>query len=54
MVDNRFEDALKEAKEVDRFLAITIKTAKELEDEKRFLGVPYTIKENFQVKGNHI
>lgn len=51
MVDSRFEAAMNEAKRVDRMLAETQKDEKELEIEKPFLGVPYTIKENFQVKG---
>lgn len=51
MVDQRFDDAIREARAVDHLLATTNKTEKDLEQEKPFLGVPYTIKENFQVKG---
>lgn len=51
VVDERFEDAIKEAQAVDQLLASGEKTEKQWEKEKPFLGVPFTVKENFKLKG---
>ncbi|KAB7495295.1 Fatty-acid amide hydrolase 2 [Armadillidium nasatum] len=51
VVDERFEEALEEAKEVDKFLRSTSKSQDEISKEKPFLGVPFTVKDCFCVKG---
>ena len=51
VVADRFEEALKEAREVDTFLATTKKSEDELAAEKPFLGVPFTTKECLEAKG---
>ncbi|GFX47874.1 fatty-acid amide hydrolase 2 [Trichonephila clavipes] len=51
IVDERFSEAIQEAREVDEFLKETLKTEDELAEEKPFLGVPVTIKEAIAVKG---
>ncbi|GAB6030749.1 Fatty-acid amide hydrolase 2 [Chamberlinius hualienensis] len=51
MVAYRFDKAIQEAQDVDKFLRETNLDENDIENEKPFLGVPYTIKENFQVKG---
>lgn len=50
LIDNRFEDALKEAKQID----LDISTGQIIDAdfrEKPFLGVPFTTKESTSVKG---
>ncbi len=52
VVENRFEEALKEAKKVDHFIQESDKKFLSiLEHEKPFFGVPFTIKELFSAKG---
>jgi hypothetical protein len=51
VVDDRFEAALQEAKDVDVFLASTKLTAEELKHQKPFLGVPFTTKDSTAVEG---
>ncbi|XP_073992205.1 fatty-acid amide hydrolase 2 [Rhodnius prolixus] len=51
VVDFRFEDAIKEAKDVDAFLQETNLTKEELKAQKPFLGVPFTSKESTSAKG---
>lgn len=54
VVDERFSAALQEARDLDEFLCTAAKGEEDLERlsrEKPFLGVPFTIKENFQVTG---
>ena len=51
-MDNRFEDALAEAREVDAHLqSLTQEEKNALFTEKPYLGVPFTIKDCFTVKG---
>ena len=50
-VDQRFEAALKDAKEVDKFLSTTSKSEEEIEKETPLLGVPFTCKEAIGIKG---
>ncbi|XP_028160161.1 fatty-acid amide hydrolase 2-A-like [Ostrinia furnacalis] len=52
-VENRFELALKEAKEADALVESGTKTPKQLEEEKPLLGVPFTTKDCMAVKGLH-
>lgn len=51
IVADRYDDALLEANEVDKFLAETTKTEDEIANDKPLLGVPVTIKESCSVKG---
>jgi fatty acid amide hydrolase 2 len=51
VVDERFEVALQEARDVDVFLASTRLTAEELKHQKPFLGVPFTTKDSTAVEG---
>ena len=51
-MDNRFEDALAEAREVDAHLqSLSPEEKNALFKEKPYLGVPFTIKDCFTVKG---
>lgn len=51
IVEERFELALKEAKETDDFIANTTLSNDELKTQKPFLGVPFTSKESTSSKG---
>ncbi|GBN24919.1 Fatty-acid amide hydrolase 2 [Araneus ventricosus] len=51
VVDERYEDALKDAKAVDAFLANTTKSEEEIRRETPLLGVPFTCKEAIGVRG---
>ncbi|XP_063244064.1 fatty-acid amide hydrolase 2-A isoform X2 [Bacillus rossius redtenbacheri] len=51
VVDERFEAALEEAKEVDKLIQSGTKTSAEIEKETPFLGVPFSTKDCLQVKG---
>lgn len=51
VVDERYELALKEARDADAFLASTTLSAAELKLQKPFLGVPFTTKDSTAVKG---
>lgn len=50
-VEDRFELAMKEAKEADELVRSGIKSTEILEQEKPFLGVPFTTKDCIAVKG---
>ena len=50
-VDQRFSDALKEARDVDSFLSSNTKTEEEIAKEMSLLGVPFSCKETIGVKG---
>ncbi|XP_073961529.1 fatty-acid amide hydrolase 2-B [Choristoneura fumiferana] len=52
-VEDRFELALKEAKEADELIRGGTMTVEQLEKEKPFLGVPFTTKDCIAVKGLH-
>ena len=52
IVDQCYDRAIKEAQEVDEFLASTSTIEEELAREKPLLGVPITVKETFAVKGH--
>lgn len=47
VVDDRFEDAITEAEEIDR----RISEGTSLVDEQPFLGVPFTVKNRIGVQG---
>jgi fatty acid amide hydrolase 2 len=51
MVDQRFNEALKEARNIDKLIESKQKDAATLELETPFLGVPFTTKDTFAVKG---
>lgn len=51
VVEDRFDLALQEAKEVDKLIRLGEKNASDMELETPFLGVPFTIKDVFSVKG---
>lgn len=51
MVDERFEDAMKEAKEADDLIKSGKFSEEELLKEKPFLGVPISTKDCIAVKG---
>ncbi|GLH14808.1 Glutamyl-tRNA(Gln) amidotransferase subunit A, mitochondrial [Gryllus bimaculatus] len=51
VVDERFEEALKEAKAADEYIRSGAHTPEELERNLPFLGVPFTTKDCVQVKG---
>lgn len=51
IVEDRFSEALKEAREVDKLIASKRKTIEQLEKETPLLGVPLTVKESCKVKG---
>lgn len=51
IVDERFEEALKEACIIDRDIANGIRTKEQMKDQTPLLGVPVTIKESIAVMG---
>ena len=50
-MDERYSEALKEAEEVDKFIASGVMTQEEMEENKPFLGVPMSTKDSICVKG---
>lgn len=52
VVQDRFDEALVEARQADDFLAVGGLSLQELESTKPLLGVPLTVKETIAVKGN--
>lgn len=50
IVEDRFDVAIQEAREIDSFLQTTIDEAK-IANEKPLLGLPVTIKESIAVQG---
>ncbi|KAJ0174645.1 hypothetical protein K1T71_009753 [Dendrolimus kikuchii] len=53
VVEDRFELALKEAREADELIRSGSKSMEQLEKEQPFLGVPFTTKDCIAVKGLH-
>lgn len=51
VVENRFAEALIEAKKVDEYLSRYNAASLDLENVKPLLGVPITVKESIAVKG---
>lgn len=51
VVEDRYEDAIKQAKEVDEMLKDENLNIEELEKTKPLLGVPFTTKESNEAKG---
>ncbi|XP_043524701.1 fatty-acid amide hydrolase 2-A-like isoform X2 [Frieseomelitta varia] len=53
VVEDRYSDALEEAKEVDKFLQ-TLENSDLIKEKKPFLGVPFTTKESNEAKGQNV
>lgn len=51
VVDERFDDALKDAAKVDELIASNKYTAEQLKETQPFLGVPISTKDCLAVKG---
>lgn len=51
IVEDRFEDALEEARAIDSEIAKGVKTVEEMERDTPLLGLPVTVKESIAVKG---
>lgn len=51
IVDERFELALEEAKQVDRMINANLKSVQQMEADTPILGLPVTVKESIAVKG---
>lgn len=51
IIDERYDDAIEEAKAIDKFLRTTELSIEELEQQKPFLGLPFTTKDSIQVAG---
>ncbi|XP_058448494.1 fatty-acid amide hydrolase 2-B-like isoform X2 [Malaya genurostris] len=51
IVEERFEQALEDAKRIDREVAQGLKSAEQLEKETPILGLPVTVKESLGVQG---
>lgn len=54
MVDERFEDALKDAAKADEIISSGKYTEDELKELKPYLGVPISTKDCIEVKGKFI
>lgn len=52
IVEDRFEQALQEARDIDKFIASNAKTEEEILKETPLLGIPITVKESLMVKGS--
>jgi len=51
IVEDRFEAAMQEAREVDNFLKSTTMDEASIASEKPLLGLPFTVKESIAVQG---
>lgn len=51
IIDERFDDAIEDAKAIDEFLKTTTLSEEELATQKPFLGLPFTAKDSIQVAG---
>lgn len=51
IIDERYDEAIKDAQAIDEFLRTTDLTEEELEQQKPFLGLPFTTKDSIQVTG---
>ncbi|XP_065338303.1 fatty-acid amide hydrolase 2-A-like isoform X2 [Cloeon dipterum] len=51
VVDERYEEALQEAQQVDKFIRSGAKSVEQMEMETPFLGVPFSVKESIAVQG---
>lgn len=53
-MENRFEAAIKEAREVDQFVQSGAKSEELLAQDTPLLGIPITVKESIAVKGKKL
>ena len=51
IVENRFDDSLKEARQIDIEIKSGVRTVEQMERETPILGIPITVKESIAVKG---
>ena len=51
IIEDRFNDALEEARNIDRMIRSNVKSVEEMEKDTPLLGVPITVKESCKVKG---
>lgn len=51
IIDDRYDQAIEDAKAIDEFLKTCTLTENELADQKPFLGIPFTVKDSVQVTG---
>lgn len=51
IIDERYDDAIRDAQAIDEFLKTTTLTQEELAEQKPFLGLPFTAKDSIQVAG---
>lgn len=51
IVDSRYEEALAEAREIDKEIIAGVRTPEQMEKETPLLGLPVTVKESIAVKG---
>jgi len=51
IVQDRFEEALEEAREIDNVIAMGINSVESMEELTPLLGIPVTVKESIAVKG---
>ncbi|GLV41296.1 uncharacterized protein CBL_04820 [Carabus blaptoides fortunei] len=51
IVEDRFEQALQEARDIDKFIASNVKTEEEICKDTPLLGIPITVKESLMLKG---
>lgn len=50
-LDHRFDEAVKDAKEIDIFISSGTKSEADIEQDTPLLGVPFSVKEFIGVKG---
>jgi len=51
VVDERFNEALEDARKVDEFIQSGVKSVEDIEKDTPFLGVPFSTKDCIQVTG---
>lgn len=51
VIDERYDDAIRDAQAIDEFLKTTTLSEEELAQQKPFLGLPFTTKDSIQVTG---
>jgi fatty acid amide hydrolase 2 len=54
IVEERFESALQDARNIDSYLRESLESEEELEKTRPLLGVPLTVKESCSLEGNAI
>lgn len=54
VVDERFSEALEDARKVDEFIQSGVKSLQDIEKDTPFLGVPFSTKDCLQVTGKTV